>query len=103
MEPGLGGPPTPASGRVARRVTRPSLLHQAGHNPAEIVSGRKRLNQKWQTFIHSIVDPTVIVGELFVAVRDTAAGELPHKPASPKQKIELIPLPAIDVERLQIS
>jgi exodeoxyribonuclease V alpha subunit len=43
----------------------------------------------------------MVVGELLVAMRDAKLIQPPYKPAGTVKRVELIPLAAVDVERLQ--
>ena len=45
----------------------------------------------------------MVVGELLVAMRDVEFLQSPHEPARAIQEVELIPLAAVDVERLQAT
>src|SRR5262249_30389360 len=48
-----------------------------------------------------VIDAGVVIGELLVTMRDAELVQPPHEPASAVQQVELVLLPAIDVERLQ--
>src|SRR5215469_15987896 len=65
------------------------------------ISAGQRLGEKRQTDIHPVIDTSVVVGELFIAMRNAKLVEPAHEPTRTVQQIELILLAAVDVKCLQ--
>src|SRR5215472_15543830 len=67
-------------------------------------SGRsaiQRFDQERQTDIHPVIDAGMVVGKLFIAMRDRKVLQSPYESTRTVQQVELILVAAVDVKRLQ--
>jgi hypothetical protein len=61
------------------------------------------VSEERQTFVHPVFDATVIVRELFIAVRYAQFGQSPCKSAGAIEQVELILFTTVDIQGLNPS
>ena len=55
------------------------------------------MREKRQAFVHPIIHTGVVVRELLVTMGDAELVQPPYEPAGAIERVELIPLAAVDV------
>src|SRR5215204_2214808 len=78
-----------------------SFIDFSGMRSPPARSAGQRLREKRQALVHPVIDTAMVVGKFLITMGNAKLVKPSHEAAGPVEQIELVVVPAIDVERLE--